>query len=360
MLKKAYSIIIICSLAMVSGCQNEKDFVEPISFEKVYNITDDLEEVIITTDLFSTTGMSAGDDFLFLLSNEKDTVVRVFNHSDMAYLGGFGTEGDGPREFFHPYQDGFRIFQGNVLSMMDRRSIRKLTPSKEETQLDRGISLNTIERHKIPGLMIPHWEGSFLGDSSIIGLNQTLNDYQLINYNYKSDTISYLFDYPPIKFTGNQIEKPITFYSKIKFSKDNKKLVMVYQKMPLLRIIDLESGNETYTKIGDTFVSDYLVDSKGYPVEDNTYFYFRVSVSNDYIFASYRKRQNKYFDDKPSETLYLSKNEIHVFDLEGNPKVKFIIDDWMTMFTALPDSKYLIFRHPEKERSLFRYKIPVL
>jgi len=48
--------------------------------------------------------------------------------------------------------------------------------------------------------------------------------------------------------------------------------------------------------------------------------------------------------------------QIHVFDWDGNPLVKYILDDWMKTYTVNPDDSYIYLFNPGVENAIYRAK----
>jgi hypothetical protein len=53
----------------------------------------------------------------------------------------------------------------------------------------------------------------------------------------------------------------------------------------------------------------------------------------------------------------IGEKELHVFDKEGKPIVRLLLEDWMNNFAITPDDEYIYFWHPEVLDKIFRYKL---
>ena len=366
--KKCLSLAFL--LLIVVSCSDSTDFTdfaEYKSFPKELIIADELEEIPISVDLFLTLEMTATDNLLFALLYEGDEVVKIFDNETLEYLGGFGSEGEGPNEFFHPYQNGFRIYENNILTMMDRKSIRTIPVTIETDSENKKVAKYTLEenqRYKLAGIMIPLREGSLLNDSTVIGLNETSKNNQFITYDFFNKKVNYSHKFPPIEIKASPFEKAHWLNSFLKVSRDHSKIAMAYEKLPLIRIIDLEGSkkDEIFIKTDNTLLRSIITDSDSNPIRPKgiLYYYSDMEISDQYIFASYHKQEVSYNDNNEAQKVYYTEQEIHVFDFKGNAIAKLKLEDWMSQFAVTPNSEYLYFSHSEKENSIFRYKIPVL
>jgi len=340
-------------LSLFVSCSKEKDIASFKTFERIINVSDDLEKISIGTDLFVVLEVAASDHFLFVLTNDKNTVLKVFDLKTLKYKGSHGSVGLGPDEFHFPYQDGFRVYNRNTLSMMDRKSIRQI-------ELDKDSIFTKTKYIKLPGLMIPLREGSFLNDSTIIGLNQPINDFQFMLYDFKNDTITHKSPYPKVPFVGSLFEKKGQLNSFMKISSTGTKILLAYEKLPLIRILSLQEPlRDNMIKTEDECLCNYLTDKDGYLKNGNstTYYYFDMATSNQYLFAGYKKREVSYAENNKAVVKLFGKKEIHVFDFEGKPIAKLILEDWMFEYAISPDSKYIYFTHPEESSVIYRYPL---
>ena len=344
------TLLVILAVSLIQGCSSKGDFAEYIEFDKVINLKEsDLDKISISTPLYVVREMVSTENELLILTKAQDSIIKVFDNSSLDYLGTFGKHGQGPTEFFYPYQDGFRHFKQDQISIVDRRSIRKLA-------IDRNISsieIKESDKVKLPGSIIPLWEGNFLNDSTVIGLNQSPENNQLVMYNYVKNKIHFDYEYPPIVYNTNLERRNIDFYAKLKITKDKEKLALAYRKLPLIRIIDLVNSTDLFLKVENHLLESYIVDNDGIPLKDNTYFYYDIDVTKNWIAAIYRKEKSS-----AQETSYLSKNEMHIFDIKGNPVCKIILEDWMSNFAVLDQPTRIIFHHPENESELYQYTLP--
>ncbi|KYG85529.1 hypothetical protein AWW67_14195 [Roseivirga seohaensis] len=346
------------------SCNKREDIAEYQTFPNEFIVANDLEEIPIEVDLFIVTEMAATDSLLFTLLYKGDEVVKIFDNQTLEYLGGFGSEGEGPNEFFYPYQNGFRVYEGNVLSMVDRKSIRTIQVSIQKDSNNKRVATSTLDetqRHQLAGVMMPLNEGSLLNDSTVIGLNQTSEDSQFITFDFVNKKIDYAHQFPPINIEATPFEMAHWLNSYMKISRDHSKIAIAYEKIPLIRVIDLKEyqSTEVLMKTEEAPIADLIVDSEGRPIKTNgIIYYYDMEISNEYIFAGYHKKEISYSENNEPQHINHSGNEIHVFDFQGNALAKLKLDDWMRQFAVTPNSSYLYFSHPEKENSIFRYELP--
>lgn len=359
-----YSLLAVLFLVILS-CSKSSDFAEYKFFPKELIIADELEEMPISVDLFLTWEMTATDSLLFILLSKGDELVKIFDIQTLEYLGGFGRQGEGPNEFFVAYQNGFHIYEGKTLSMMDRVSIRTVPVTIERNSENGKVVKYTLEeaqRHRLPSTMIPLLEGSLLNDSTVMGLNQIDENSQFITYDFINKKINYSHLFAPIDIKAIPFEKAHWLNSFVKVSRDHSKIVMAYEKLPLMRIIDLKGSekDEVFVKTEDEILKNLITDLEGYPIKSNSMvnYYHDVELSDKYIFAGYYKQEISYNDNHEAQRVYYTGREIHVFDFDGNTITKIKLEDWMKQFAITPNSEFLYFPHPEKENSIFRYKLP--
>ena len=136
----------------------------------------------------------------------------------------------------------------------------------------------------------------------------------------------------------------------------NKKYVATFIFQPGLRIYDF--ATDTYIDISITprdaqGVFQELGDGKNLNLRDQNTYYYGLRLTEKYIYAWYYPEVRWQTDQE-----FRRDPELHIFDYEGNPQRKFVLEEWMRNFAPSMDDEYLYFWHENEEDKIFRYALP--
>lgn len=315
------------------------------------------KEITTPNVLFMVGEMELLDSALIILNLKDDKFFQIFTFPDLKYLGGFIEKGRGPNEevSINPY---IRHVSGNKLMF-------KTLVAVKIAQLNMNIrKLNIIKTIHIPGELI-NINHPFIIDNILYGYNVSRKtNKEFVGYEQATNSI---FDfgpsYPkvgkkiPSKFRNNIFAKAITV------KPDQSSFASVYDLFPLLRIYS-RNGNlvkETYYNNGQIFpsaVMSHPTQEEANKVMQN---YRKIKASNQYIYALYNGKtigeSNIEFNKDGLGGLRDISNEIHVWDWNGNPIMKILLDKEIFSFCITPDDKSIICTSINNLNTLFKYDI---
>lgn len=342
----------------VISCNSSSEPIRANNFDISIKATSVLDTIRIPPVLFKERYLTSTDKYLISLGSDRDTLFRVFDNTSGKYLGGFGKEGGGPGEFKTVIGSSLYGTTGNSLYVGDLKTSRiiRISDNPSAQRLTRqDISVDGI--HKIPGEFVPFNQSFFVNDSIIAGVKNFYNEKQLAYFNIFNGKIGYFFDYPNLYPEIPETALYHFYNDRFRISKDRSRIASISAKLPLLRIYNIEkqSTEEIYIKTQNDQVPNVIVATNNLEVSlPGLYIYYHdIMVSKDHIYARFQEGQFS----EGSKYRLISENQLHVFDFNGKPVVKIILEDWMYRYAVTPDDKFIYFWHPEVENQLFRFPL---
>lgn len=313
------------------------------------------KEITTPNVLFMVGEMELLDSALIILNLKDDKFFQIFTFPDLKYLGGYIEKGRGPNEevSIDPY---IRKIHGNKL-------LYKTLVSIKINQINRD-ELITIKTIHIPGELI-NINHPFIIDDILYGYNVSrITNKEFIGYDPSNNSI---FDFGP-SYPNAERKVPPKFRNSI-FAKaiivkpDQSSFASVYDLFPMLRIYS-RNGNllkESYYNNGQIFPSAVMslpTQEDANKVMQN---YRKIKASNQYIYALYNGKtigeSNSEFNKDINGGLRDTSNEIHVWDWDGNPIMKILLDKQIFSFCITPDDKSIICTSINNLNTLFKYDI---
>lgn len=285
-----------------------------------------------------------------LISNERlivfdvgsESFFHLFSKTDFRYLGALIRRGKGPAEeiFISSY---FRSIGKDTIIYQNHQNI-KFSIIEDNTD---GLSLTTIDQIVIPESLRNNTDFFVIGDSmysSLTGLPIS-RDFQ--GYCLLTGNVFEHGDLVPHKKPKYEDKKFMGFAQKITTVKpDRSLLATVYHNSPILRIYSAENWEKTAEcQLGEILsgTTDGSYDN-----------YWRIRSTNEFIYALYSKGIPPELKWDGGTVKYADvANEIHVWDWEGNPILKLILDRSIFSFDVTPDNKQLIALSIEDVDKLF-------
>jgi len=340
-------------VAFACGC-NQANNDEYANFQNIATI-DRLDTFKIPPVLLKENWLVATDDYLISLGADKDKIFKVFDRSTMKYLGGFGKTGGGPEEFEMVNSSGTHAMNNNHMTITDLKYVREVSIDFDPST---GIQVRILKKDKIPGYYIPFNSAFILNDSVIMGVPYNAPEIKELSFvNTHTNISGAISDYPNLYPNIPAGALKSLYFRVPRLSWDKSKIFTIYRRFPMLKIYDVKTNtsNLRFYNVGNRQKKIIDPTPNGRDIfGDGLYFYYttRISLSRNKIYAPYKHRQ---VENQGSTDL--SKNEIHIFDLEGNPIKRLIVQEWMLWFAVSPDDKYIYFWHPDIEDELFRYNL---
>ncbi|WP_455961827.1 BF3164 family lipoprotein [Bacteroides bouchesdurhonensis] len=340
--------ILIFAIAVLSSCRNgAKDaaFQNSSRFETVL-ITDtlpiiNLSREVLPIDLIYPTDMVAIDTFLVVLQHHEEKIIKVFSINSYKFLGEFLRKGGGPNEVivFGRLSQWFmeegepKIMIQSYPNYLAVLNIRKSIEAGE-TVYDRKY---TFEKGKKKNLFLASNSVYEINQSELMMTKDPLRSGITDNCNFfwefydcKTDGVKRNIVYE--NFTG--MIDPFLKESNRLLKPDRKKAVLLYSKINLIGIVDLEQASikQIYPG-GKTFNVQTELEI------DNRKSYFDEGECTDqYIFALSSKG-GKVSDKANIETAPIS--QLDVFDWNGNYIYKVDLGERIRIISVDNNQRYL-------------------
>jgi len=351
--KNIFLILCLCFLFM--GCAKHSNSIRKKNESFPIEKRVDLESIKVKPVLFFISDMVILDDELVTLDIKNDVFFQLFNLPDLRYIGPQIHKGDGPLEetLIFPYIE-------NVgKNAFAYRTINKIKIVSHDIIKNRYILLKSYQVPQETEIL-----NSCLLNNGLCGYNilgKTKQEF--IRYDFSSHKIqNFGPSFPSVGFSISDDKKNMLF-TKIMVSKaDGNRFAALYDKFPLLRVYD-KDGN----LLSETEYINHQVEPVGYSkkeilisdIENTTIDYMRIKATDKYIYGLYSGMTNKQL-----ATSGIDKSacccEIHVWDWNGSPVARFMLDKNVTCFAVSQDDSYMIFSSSLNEDILYKMRIPDL
>jgi len=354
-MKRNASLLFV--LAMIISCNN--DSFEFETFDKFPNETHLKHEVIETPPvLFSTVGIVLLDDVLITIDSKADKHFNVFQLPDYEYIGSYINRGRGPNEEIFIHSNISKINKNKFIYSSYFTHVKKAAFNKEENKIE------ILESFSLP-TPLHEIQHAFWLDGKIYGRhrNESKNK-EFVKFNPDDNTFSVFGPSFPELDENISLEKRRAFFSPGFTVKPDKTLIAcTYNNLPILRIINTDGTLKRDMRFNNDlpFPHGLLRSNPSISDLDNKqHNYFDRSSTGKYIYALYwgvleGERHGPDRRDGPFELDY--SNEIHVWDWDGNPVKKIVLDRKIRSFDVTPDDKYLIGSSINSKDKLFKYPL---
>jgi hypothetical protein len=303
------------------------------------------EKVPIPPVLYHVNKMICSDYHLLAMSIKTDTIYRVFELPGLIYNGGFGRKGNGPMEFINPSISNF-FPDKDVFILGDLKYFRTV---KISNAVNHGFSIKELKRTPVPGALRNFNQLAQINDSIVVGYTIFKDEKDLLFFNTRTNKSWYDFDFPDVGINIPDNYLGITFLKYIGLKPDKKRIAFAYQRFPMLRIYSMDGKLIKDVRIKEASKQKKFVYSSARAFADTYTYYENIVTTEKYIYAMYHETMS---DASSNQTI----RQIHVFDWDGNPLVKYILDDWMKTYTVNPDDSYIYFFNPDVENAIYRAK----
>jgi hypothetical protein len=336
-------VLVLALLIHILGCSEKED--EALSYKlqdfgPIY-LLDQVDTLKVPPVIYKPMSMAVFKNNLFI-SDDADTILKIFTLPDCEFVGQYITRGRGPNEISAP---------------------RDLFPSKEfiaQSGLDGRILHVDIDDKKITiqkttNLPSEHFDIFYLfhlADSCFYGTSQRFKGPgEFISFNSISNTVREDFAIKP-KFIEEYPENSrwrISF-GPVGVKSDFKKFARAYLLFPYIRIYDAQGNEDVLIAMTDkeNFIGQNII-----PLDELPFSRFtgRISTTDKYIFVEYKV--------VCSRKTYIT-SHILVIDWKGNAikVLKFPGKDRLVLkpFTVSPDNKYLYTISDVVMDEIYRYK----
>ena len=319
--KKTIGLLYGLYLLFASCSSHERTIVTQFTNEIVLNA----KVISVPPILFLPEALFIVNDYLIVMQPQKDTIFNVFHLPECAYLYSGGTKGGGPNEFVQPYSNFVSVSKSDF-KIIDAGLFVKTIHMNNNTFLINNTKRITNNDQLINGMVelnnstycilncISADKEYLMVDTA--GVETAFSNYpKLTPVNSAEEGFSIYFKYlvaPPIKK-----DKFAAFYNSFKF-------IRYYDiNGNLLKEIDVNI-NPSHTSIT-------------YDIRDRYIYYYKPVATERYIYALCMNKTDRALEND----LESMNMEIQVWDWNGKPVMKYILDKPFTVFTVSSDDKTL-------------------
>lgn len=298
------------------------------------------EEIKTPPVLFQVVGMELLDSVLITLDMKADKFFQVFKLPTYDHLGGFVSRGNGPGEEFviYPY---FKRLSENRFIYQTITSIKTISYNLKRNAFEL-LSQDNLPSDLMNLIHIFKLEDNFYGYDMT-----KKSKREFIGYNPIDKRIFEFGPEYPIMKTGVSDSKNSSFFAKTSVPKpDNTLFASVYDKFPILRIyskdgvLQQETRFENEQPFPQALLSDSPSQSSLNEIVQN---YRKIKTTTKYIYALYvGKTVEEMGLVRNGSGLDDFSNEIHVWDWDGLPVKKIVLDKKCFSFVVSPLDDYIL------------------
>ncbi len=345
-----HTLLLFIILCMNNACsQQKKDSIEIINeFPHTINLSH--ERIETFSNLYSVVGILLLEDVLVAMDLKTDTIFQLLELPLFNNIGGFMTRGPGPEEelFIDPYiqrVSNTQFLYKNRISVkiMDIDLMNHKINLKDEIDLPTSIaSLCHVFKLK----------------ENIIGCKtEEPTNKEFISYNIATNDISdFGADFPVVEKKIPSSDRNRIFTKANTVKPDGSAFACVYDKFPILRIYSNtgELKKEIRLKNNQAFPNALLEKSPSQSSINNIMQNYRmIKSTHNFIYALYIGKIEKDIDKGFNDF----SNEIHVWDWDGTPVQKILLDNNIFTFDVHENDDYLICSSLESLDAFYKYKL---
>jgi len=328
--------IFLISIFILISCSpdtNEKHYVQTFND---FPITTNLFHEKITTDsiLYSVGGLLLLDSVLISVDFKADTFFQVFKLPSFTHIGGYITKGPGPDEEI--------IMDPFIGRISNNEFMYKGLSSIKFIKYNNTNNFEITTRINLPDNLVEVWAPIKLGDTIISNKAFSLTEKEYIGYNIENKKqFDFGSNYPFINKKIDPNLKAIVFAKANAVKPDGTAFACVYDKFPILRIYTNSGELKKEIRFNNGQSFPYALIDKNpseYSLKEVMQDYRFIKSSNDYIYASY---VGKNANELPDGLHYFS-NEIHVWNWDGEPIKRIILDENIFAFEVDSHDNYII------------------
>lgn len=320
-------LVLVFIFLIFGCCNNKKDYIIEIKqFPKEISLN--YKEVDTPKYLLYVGNMFMTDSLLITIDLKADTIFRVFNLPELSYGFGFVRRGKGP--FEEVEIDPFaQVIDSGLLIYKSLTNLKIIKINNKNAKIIKTI--------KLPGHLLNLSHILLLNNNFIVGWmwNQNSNKEFI---GFSSNSNSYAEFGPNFPSLGKNLpkERNTAIFSKISTLKPDKtRFASAYDKVKMLRIYSDEGSllNEIRFKSQTSIPEDLIFPGNKNSIGNLKTFYQRIKSTNNYIYALYSGKSVGSISNVENGNPDIC-DEIHVFDWNGNPVVKFKLNKLVSSFAV--------------------------
>jgi hypothetical protein len=334
-------VYILTAIILLYGCNNPAGEGEKYVDKFPREINLEFKEFQTPPVLFYISDMIVLDDVMVALDMKTDTFFHIFKLPSLDYCGGSTIHGNGPDD---------EISISPFIGRVDAHSFyyRSENHLKIASYNKATKKIVIKSQHALP----PDFLNIFMMNGNVYGYNifpiPTNREYLGFNLASK-ETFDFGHDFPSIHIPVPTTKLNMIFTRIMAGKPDGSRFAALYDRIPLLRIQD-QNGKlirDVWYSNKQRSLSVYMQDEPNpSDLMNITVNYQRINTTDKYIYGLYSgktQEEIKQTDDYGFE--------IHVWDWDGQPIVRYILNQPVNSFTVSPDDSYIIcssFQHYDK------------
>ena len=316
------------------SCQKDSNYIKnfPTNNKIVFNSFEFSETV------FKPLVIMLVDNHIIVYDEGSEWVFKVFSAIDYSFLGNIIRRGKGPEEEVEVYPLFQRIGKDTILYQVPGK-----INSGRIWVSNQVIHFEKIIEQRLPTKLIDDQNYFKTGGFYLASIIFPSSNLDFRGFNPITEKV---FEWgEPTIIQKPKTMNPSDFFVLPKFTTTNpgkKRLALIYQDIPTLRVYCLEIGKTIFEKniakstLDKEFIANGLINNN-----ETEKYYFQIRSTSDLIFGLY---WGKSFSEI-EQSFYGSAGfypEIHVFDWDGNPVMKLELDRPIFSFDVTPDNKQII------------------
>jgi hypothetical protein len=344
-------VVIIVLIFVALGCSTNNKTKEHLSFSHFPNEVEVKLKEVTTAPVLSFVGeLLLVDSFLVAYSLMSDSLFQVFDISGFKFLGSQVPKGEGPGEesFIAP---NLHYYDSNSFLFKTLDNVKIVGYEKKENKiiLQRKIDL-PIEFIDVMHIV-------FLNEK-IIGWNlyNVTNEFEFQAFDLATQEVSNFGHVYPANDFKIKLSDKASLYSKSILNKpDDKFFAALYDRYPFLRIYDADG----YLVKEVRYINNQIDPAKHLSANDpakyvaqQTVNYMKLKVTNNFIYGLYA---GKTHSELRTQEYKIDDNctEVHIWDWNGNPVAKILLDRPVFCFTVAHDDSFIVFSSVNEHDKLF-------
>ncbi len=296
--------------------------------------------------LYCLGDMLMTDSMLVTLDLKCDTFFRYFRLPDLHYLGASTIKGGGPN-------DEVAIFPTLQNRGENKFAYRSVSSVKEVKYDYIQQTLQATRVYAVPAAFANILNSILSGDALIgYGMMDTApKEYKKLALT--DNTISdFGPDYPKVGIQADDHLKNVLFSKTLTCSPNDSLIAALYDKFPLLRIY-----NSQGKVIAETLYDNQQPQPKGYDSPNGPgaaagkafINYLKLKVTNHYIYGLYVGKTHNELPPSMDGLVDIGR-EIHVWDWQGRPMARFLLNRTVSNFAVAPDdSRLLLYTYTDED-----------
>jgi len=328
------------SLLLIVGISKaQKAPIDVHGFNKTFQLEELLTPINLQSDIFMVQGVTSDEKHLYVYNSKETPIVKAYRLNDGKYMGGFGTLGQGPREF-HPFlfSSSFNARKGQIVTQ-DRKYVRIFNVKESADEL----TFEMVKEVRIPTELDIVNQGILLKDDLYAGsIMFTEKDFvtfpltdmsQEVRNNSIGNFGDYPQEYPEIPFKAYHH----LYQGNSSYAYEGDALVRYYSNIPLLRLFNLPDGTyrDIRLKPKHAQIKKLIPDSREMSIQngiDMVGYFSNAKLGEAFIVADYLERKYKKVEMTERgnmERVPLSDRFLLVFNKEGDLLAKRAPPDWV-------------------------------